>query len=81
MIQRWLTAVFPVHVINNIEGVEVQLHSLLALAPDAGERSVSRSGCFTLRKIICGTHPTGYTYKKVNQSRYRPGVAQRVPGS
>jgi len=22
-----------------------------------------------------------YTKKKVNQSRYRPGVAQRVPGS
>jgi len=28
-----------------------------------------------------GAHPASCTMGKVKQSRYRPGVAQRVPGS
>jgi hypothetical protein len=33
-----------------------------------------------LMRIACRVPKAKYTYKKVNESRNRPGVAQRFPG-
>jgi hypothetical protein len=47
------------HAMKTYLGVEVKLHAFLTSALDAGERSASRPGLFTLRVKAPGTHWIG----------------------
>jgi hypothetical protein len=44
-------------------------------------KEVSKSRAYESSTGICSDKNTYRIYKKLKQSRYRPGVAQRFPGS
>jgi hypothetical protein len=67
--------------VGRVSTVQVHRRDIGNLGNGCVFKEINCDGCIQRTNSNKGNHRNNRNSKKVKQSRYRPGVAQRVPGS